>query len=148
MRLWSLHPEYLDQKGLVALWREGLLAQAVLMGKTKGYTKHPQLQRFREQPDPVAAIAAYLEMVWWEAMERGYNFDSSRIAEVEVTRNDTFIPVTSGQMEFEKIHLLAKLQSRDPAAYKLLFNKGVEGKIRPHPLFQIVKGVIESWERT
>ena len=36
MRLWSLHPRYLDAKGLVALWREGLLAQAVLKGQTKG----------------------------------------------------------------------------------------------------------------
>jgi hypothetical protein len=29
-RIWSLHPKYLDARGLVALWREGLLAQAVL----------------------------------------------------------------------------------------------------------------------
>jgi hypothetical protein len=33
MRLWSLHPEYLDANGLVALWREALLAQAFLQGK-------------------------------------------------------------------------------------------------------------------
>nr|WP_243687290.1 pyrimidine dimer DNA glycosylase/endonuclease V [Methanobacterium formicicum] len=49
MRLWSLHPKYLDVKGLVALWREGLLARAVLKGKTKGYTNHPQLIRFKNQ---------------------------------------------------------------------------------------------------
>lgn len=37
MRLWSIHPRYLDTKGLVALWRETLLlAQAVLFGNTKG----------------------------------------------------------------------------------------------------------------
>jgi hypothetical protein len=28
---------------LVAVWREGLLAQAVLQGKTNGYKNHPQL---------------------------------------------------------------------------------------------------------
>ncbi|MEN6399799.1 MAG: pyrimidine dimer DNA glycosylase/endonuclease V, partial [Rectinema sp.] len=29
MRLWTLHPQYLDQKGLTAAWREGLLAKKV-----------------------------------------------------------------------------------------------------------------------
>lgn len=37
MRLWTLHPKYLDPKGLVALWRETLLAQRVLAGRTRGY---------------------------------------------------------------------------------------------------------------
>jgi hypothetical protein len=32
MRLWSLHPRYLDAKGLQAVWREGLLAKKVLQG--------------------------------------------------------------------------------------------------------------------
>ena len=47
MRLWSLHPKYMDSKGLVALWREGLLARAVLKGQTNGYINHPQLIRFK-----------------------------------------------------------------------------------------------------
>ncbi|HKX52383.1 MAG TPA: pyrimidine dimer DNA glycosylase/endonuclease V [Nitrosospira sp.] len=38
MRLWTLHPRYLDTKGLVAAWREALLAQKVLSGLTSGYT--------------------------------------------------------------------------------------------------------------
>ena len=41
MKLWSIHPKYLDAKGLVALWREALLAQKVLDGKTEGYKNHP-----------------------------------------------------------------------------------------------------------
>ena len=48
MRLWSLHPCYLDPAGLVAVWREGLLARAVLRGalaaveemKVPGTIKH------------------------------------------------------------------------------------------------------------
>jgi hypothetical protein len=36
MRLWTLHPKYLDARGLVALWREALLAQKVLRGATRG----------------------------------------------------------------------------------------------------------------
>jgi hypothetical protein len=39
---------YLDGRGLVALWREALLAQAVLRGRTRGY-RHPQLARFRSR---------------------------------------------------------------------------------------------------
>jgi hypothetical protein len=60
MRLWTLHPQYLDSKGLVAAWREGLLAQKVLAGKTRGYRHHPQLKRFQAQSQPLAAIAAFL----------------------------------------------------------------------------------------
>jgi len=55
VRLWSVHPEYLDSRGLVALWREALLAQAVLRGETRGYRRHPRLARFRARPDPTAA---------------------------------------------------------------------------------------------
>ena len=80
MRLWTLHPRCLDAKGLVALWREALLAQKVLLGGTRGYRNHPQLARFREQPDPVAAIGAYLLAAWEEATARGYRFDGSKIA--------------------------------------------------------------------
>ena len=69
MRLWSLHPRYLDRAGLVALWREALLAQAVLRGATRGYRRHPQLVRFRSHPDPEGAIAAYLEGICREASD-------------------------------------------------------------------------------
>jgi hypothetical protein len=56
MRLWSLHLKYLDRIGLIACWREGLLAKAVLEGKTKGYTHHPQLIRFQTSPHPLHTI--------------------------------------------------------------------------------------------
>ena len=71
MRLWTLHPRHLDAAGLVALWREGLLAQAVLLGRTRGYTRHPQLERFRAAADPVARITGYLRIVAAEAASRG-----------------------------------------------------------------------------
>src|SRR6476646_9124589 len=82
MRLWSLHPKYLDAKGLVALWREALLARAVLRGQTKGYRQHPQVQRFREHATPVQMIEAYLYEVLCEAQRRGYAFDSSKVQQV------------------------------------------------------------------
>ena len=59
MRLWSIHPRYLDPQGLVALWREALLAKAVIRGETRGYTNHPQLERFKLHPQPTSAINCY-----------------------------------------------------------------------------------------
>lgn len=67
MRLWSLHPKYLDARGLVALWREALLAQAVLRGETRGYRRHPQLERFRNHAAPLAAMSLYLRAIHAEA---------------------------------------------------------------------------------
>lgn len=140
MRLWSLHPRYLDSKGLVALWREGLLAQKVLLGRTKGYRNHPQLDRFRRQPDPVAAIAAYLREVQREAERRGYTFDAGKIVrDVEVPK----IAVTDGQVAYELAHLEAKLKVRDAGACERL--QAVK-RPRLHPLFGMTRGDIEPWE--
>lgn len=139
MRLWSLHPRYLDAKGLVALWREGLLAQKVLAGATRGYRNHPQLQRFRNQPDASGAIGAYLHEVQLEAARRGYRFDAGKIGRrVAVT-----MTVTSGQMAYELAHLRAKLVLRDPAE---LLRIACLSAVEPHPLFVVVPGEVESWE--
>lgn len=141
MRLWSIHPAYLDTKGLVALWREGLLAQMVLLGKTRGYKNHPQLLRFRNTVNPSGAIAGYLREVAKEADVRGYNFDKNRIGG---RRYQGKIPVTRGQAGYEFRHLMKKLKTRDPVRYKQL--KNVK-KIRLHPMFIEVKGNVESWEK-
>ena len=140
MRLWSLHPRYLDRQGLVALWREGLLAQKVLQGATKGYRNHPQLHRFREQPDPVAAIAAYLQGVVEEAASRGYRFDRQKIAP---TSGAETMVVASGQLCYEWSHLLSKLQRRDPSRYAEFISIPVP---TPHPLFRVVPGGVAPWE--
>ena len=141
MRLWSLHPQYLDQKGLVALWREALLAQAVLRGATKGYRHHPQLQRFCAQPSPVAAIAAYLRAVHADAVQRGYRFDAGKIAPGGTT---PLIDVPQGQLDFEWRHLVAKLGARAPAWREAL---GTPHPLATHPLFRTIPGGIEDWER-
>jgi Pyrimidine dimer DNA glycosylase len=140
MRLWSLHPSYLDAMGLVALWREALLAQKVLAGATKGYRHHPQLSRFRDQSDPQGAIAAYLREVQCEAVLRGYRFDAAKIGRCA---EDLIMYVTRGQMDYELEHLRAKLKSRDPDA--LLRFAAVTDPI-PHRLFTVVEGDIEAWE--
>ena len=141
MRIWTLHPRYLDRQGLLALWREGLLAQAVLRGKTRGYLHHPQLARFRQQPQPVAAIATYLAAVHREALRRGYAFDAGKI---DKRRSPSRITETSGQLLFEWRHLKAKLSLRSPA---LLSEVARVEKPRPHPLFRIVAGQVRSWEK-
>lgn len=141
MRLWSIHPSYLDVRGLVALWREGLLAQQVLLGNTRGYKNHPQLVRFRNTPNPVGAIARYLTGVAVEAATRGYSFDSSRIINRDYRGK---IKVTNGQVEYEFRHLLNKLKFRDRELYQR--NKGIK-KIILHPLFMKVTGDVEVWEK-
>lgn len=141
MRLWSLHPRYLDARGLVALWREALLAQAVLRGRTRGYTRHPQLDRFRDAPAPVAAIAAYLRVVRAEGARRAYSFDRGRIARVGPGTRSV---VTRGQLAWERRHLLAKLRRRDPARAAAL---AALRRPRAHPLFRVVPGDVACWER-
>jgi hypothetical protein len=141
MRLWSLHPRYLDRAGLVALWRESLLAQAVLRGATRGYRRHPQLARFRSHRDPEGAIAAYLEGIRREAQRRGYRFDAAKIGR---GRAELPIAVTHGQLRFERQHLLEKLLARDPRRGEAL---RLVDEPEPHPLFVAVPGEIEAWER-
>lgn len=141
MRLWSLHPQYLDTKGLVALWREALLAQAVLRGRTRGYRNHPQLVRFKNQNTPVVAIALYLQPVYAEAVARGYAFDQSKIGPVG---HHAELAVTTGQLEYEWGHLLAKLRDRSPTLYARLQHAGTP---QAHPLFRIQAGAVEAWER-
>jgi hypothetical protein len=141
MRLWSIHPRYLDAAGLVALWREALLAQAVLRGATRGYRHHPQLQRFRAMPAPEASIAEYLSTVHAEAVRRGYSFAAEKIGS---PRDPATIAVTSGQLALEWTHLLAKLKSRSPERYAELAGTA---DAEPHPLFRVVDGPVEPWER-
>jgi hypothetical protein len=141
MRLWSIHPCYLDTKGLVALWREGLLAQKALLGDTQGYKNHPQLARFRNAHNAIGAIATYLRRVADAADGRGYRFNRSKIASKNM--KDKMI-VTSGQVEYEFRHLLKKLKSRDPDSYKKL---KMLKKIKVHPLFRKIPGKVEDWER-
>lgn len=141
MRLWSLHPRYLDAAGLTACWREGLLARSVLAGKTIGYRRHPQLERFRACADPLTAIDTYLAAVRAEACRRGYGFDAAKIGPGDATLRLT---VTQEQLAYEFAHLRAKMKRRCPSRFAAL---AAEERIEPHPLFTSVPGGIEPWER-
>lgn len=140
MRLWSLHPKYLDAKGLVALWREALLAKHVLEGKTKGYKNHPQLIRFKNCHHPVDAINQYLSIVLSESVVRGYKFDETK---VKLSFSPSRLRVTSGQIDYERKHLLKKLKSRDAVKHKeIISTKSFD----IHPMFKLTVGEIEDWE--
>ena len=141
MRLWTLHPKYLDPQGLVALWREALLARAVLCGLTRGYRHHPQLDRFRGHRAARSAINAYLAAIHVEAAARGYSFDRSRIGPV---RRVPAIVTTTGQLSYEWDHLIAKLRLRSP---RFLLDLAPRNPVDAHPLFRVVAGPVQPWER-
>ena len=141
MRLWSLHPRYLDARGLVALWRETLLAREVLRGRTLGYRAHPQLQRFRRCASPRSAINRYLYIVYSEARARGYRFDQSKLGR---DRKVPTIRVTDGQLHYEWSWLLTKLRQRSPGCYRHHLRVVAPAA---HPLFRVVPGPVAEWER-
>lgn len=140
MRIWSIHPAYLDTRGLLAVWRETLLAQKVLKGLTRGYKNHPQLKRFKAQTDPVGAIASYLKAIHGEALRRGYNFSRDKIEPRDFNEQ---ITCTRGQLLYEWNHLKGKLKNRDAGKYREL---QAVTEPSPHPLFKIVEGEVEDWE--
>ena len=140
MRIWSVHPKYLDAKGIVALWRETLLAKNVLEGNTKGYKNHPQLNRFKAEENPLEAINQYLAEVWDEATRRGYNFDRTKI---DFDFQKIKIDVTLGQLQYEFNHLLKKLEQRDPERYKQFEKLKM---VDCAEIFDVKEGEIEKWE--
>ena len=146
MRLWTLHPQYLDAQGLVALWREALLAQAVLSGQTRGYHNHPQLLRFKQQPDPVASLASYLQAVHAESVVRGYRFDASKISTSAKLDAIPSIAASSGQIAYEWQHLMHKLALRSPKTHAQWACIAFE-KIALHPMFHSVPGPVADWEK-
>ena len=140
MRLWTIHPKYLDSKGLVALWREALLAQKVLQNETKGYRKHPQLIRFKNTDHPIGLMGSYLEEIYNESLKRGYDFTKSKINR---NRSTSKIEVQKGQLIYELDHLKKKLKNRDLNAYQRIIKTKHPD---PNPIFEVIDGGVESWE--
>ena len=140
MRLWTLHPRHLDAAGLVALWREGLLARSVLSGLTRGYRDHPQLTRFRAARRPIACLDTYLAAVCDEADRRGYAFDRSKLGRGRVRGKVT---ATRDQLAFEWAHLGRKLRLRARPSAPMTRSAAPTA----HPLFKLVRGPVAEWER-
>lgn len=149
MRLWSVHPRYLDRQGLLGLWREGLLAQKVLGAGPPydvPYGKHPQLDRFKLHKEPIVAISYYLKQVFLEADRRFYKFNKTLIVEPDGNPWTCKLWVPQGQIEYEFKHLMNKLKNRDPVLYK---HNQKETSIKVHPLFTVNQESqeVSQWER-
>ncbi len=143
MRLWSIHPRYLDRIGLIALWREGLLAQKVLAGQTRGYRNHPQLTRFKNYEDPILSIGTYLYRVYLEGKMRNYQFNPNKILKYDSSLRQ-IIPIRSGQIIYEFKLLMHKLGRRDRDKLREIMKLE---KIDLNPIFYEVDGGIEEWEK-
>ena len=145
MRLWSLQPRYLDWKGLGANWREGLLGQDIILGRTKGWRNHPQMDRFKTHRDPVAAINYFLQENHREATKRGYNYNYSKI--LNPVEDIEPLDLTKGQLRYELGLLSERLGRRDPEWLRNIQAAYSEDPPLPHPLFNAVEGDVESWEK-
>ena len=147
MRLWSLHPSYLDFKGLNAVWREGLLAQAVLLGKTTAWKNHSQLTRFKNYEKPIPAIGFYLLKIVEEANNRRYQYNKTKI--YNPLENVTPIKVTTGQLQYEWKILMERLKNRDARKYQEILHRCQRVIIpQSHSLFIPINGEVEPWEKS
>jgi len=147
LRLWSIHPRYLDSKGLGGAWREGLLAQMVLLGRTNSWKNHPQLIRFQNHKKPIYAIGFFLLKLWEEARKRGYNYNISKI--IKLAKKVKPIEVTKGQILFEFNNLKERLKRRSQVKFKEIQNlEKLEIYPKPHPLFIVIDGEVEPWEKS
>jgi len=87
------------------------------------------------------AIADYLAGVWAESERRGFNFDHRKIGS---RRGAGRLTVTRGQLDYESELLCRKLKKRLREKCPELSSLG---QVRPHPLFIVVDGEVEEWER-
>ena len=143
MRIWSIHPNYLDWMGLGAQWREGLLAQKVLHGKTKGWRNHPQLDRFNYHSKPIEAVGFYLKELHVESLKRGYKYNYSKIIFPEAVVD--LIDLSFGQLQYEFELLQGRLEVRSPEKYEE--NREIK-ELQSHTLFNVVPGLPEKWEKS
>lgn len=159
MRLRSINPKYLDQKWLLALWREGLGAKRCLETYVNGWTcwyiNHPQLERFKKLRAPDYAIQAYLSVIYKEAESRGYNFNEKlldwrkiNIYLFDINGWDTspLWTVNNTQLSYEREHLMQKILIRDRERYHNQRKRIVINDLH-HPLFKVIQWPIENREK-
>lgn len=138
MRIWSIHPKYLDTKRLTAQWREALLCKNVIEGKTKGYVNHPQFIRIKNHNKPIEFINAYLLTIWEEANKRLFKYDKSKIDMDKAILFKNKMEVSDKQLEYEYYHMMLKSGKIE----HILINE-----IESNPLFNIIEGDIMIYER-
>ena len=141
MRLWTLHPKYLDAKGLVAAWREALLAQAVLRDRNDWLPKPSST----DPVPPLTLTGSKYRVLSSRAACRGKPaWVSVRPRKDRLPRGGrSRLKATLGQLGYEWKHLRAKLAIRDKA---WLASLGRVARPDAHPTFRVVPGDVEDWE--
>jgi hypothetical protein len=157
VRLWSIHPEYLDRMGLLGLWREALLAQQVLHGETENYKNHSHMQRFYALPkeDAMQYMSDYLFFVWQEGKLRGYKLNVNHIKDPRNGGSLSGSPrklftVSSGQLALEYQILCMRTRNRDHKHFLGLEDKYPSHRMwvpKPNPVFTLIHGRKEEWEK-
>ena len=148
MRIWTLHPRFLDRQGLLGQWREALQAKNALLDPhhSSNVCHERQLRRFKAAKiQALSCMGVYLHAVADEMILRGYKPNVSLIPYYVGT--PSLIPVTQGQVNFEIAHLMAKLTERDPSRLLPLSKIRVLMSNQLNPIFKEVGGDIESWEK-
>jgi hypothetical protein len=143
MRLWSIHPKYLDASRLNAQWREALLCKACLEDKTVGYLNHPQYLRVKNHPHPHDFINKFLYSIWEEGFNRGYKYDDTKFA---ICLDFEPMEVTEDQIEYEFEHLQKKLGEFDEQYVSNEQDFNEEG-ILLNDCFLLIPGPIMNFEK-
>jgi hypothetical protein len=139
MRIWTVHPRYLDVKGFVALWRETLLGMETLKKHVKcqhyiPWYKHPQLAPFKAQSDPILYISNYLYLVLEESRRRNYNFDGSKLDAIPYCENLPLIKASREVLVHEWLVCLGRYRVRSPKWFEEV--KDISPlEVDPHPLY-------------
>lgn len=150
MRLWSLHPSYLDKQALQVCWADALQAleyykqeRAYMKGITNDLSPYfyPCLDRFRMTGSPIAHITNYLHGLCDESERRNTPFGRAKLPEFTPGLR---LKVTDGQIAREEKLLLLQLNRRKQT--QLWMDLFVAEYVQPHPLFEIVSGPVEPWE--
>jgi hypothetical protein len=141
MRIWSIHPKYLDSKELLNLWNETIQAKNEFLTKFSGHFSNKQLERFLDLKNPLEAINSYMSSIYREAVKRDFSVDDSFM---DWDFDDSIqIPVTAGQISHEISKLKSRLRERDEKKLQKLNGRTF---LELHPIFYSVPGTIEEWE--
>lgn len=130
MSLWSVHPRYLDNKGLISAWNRGLQLQKQLSTEPARNTGNSQLIMFSRQEKPLHAIGSYLSFIASEGCRRGYKFTHEKI--LYPNFDEELLPIDSEQLRSENQMLQNRLKTRDKNRYQQLSSQSWP---ETHPLF-------------
>lgn len=155
MRLWTIHPKYLDGKRLTSQWKEGIQMMHIWKeigenpepAKRLGYVSHPQVRRLSNLLVADSGLISlllhqHLTAVHEESVQRSYSFNKKLIDDLAPDcKNAPKVYVTMGQVAYEFALMATK---NNEWSQKV----AIDPYMLCNPIFQVVSGSIESWEKT